>query len=160
MRKYLIGDEKLAIFAIVGVTNFAIDIKDVVSIIEPLQTRHVPLAPDYINTIINYQGKVVTVFDVRKYLGYVEKPENAEPKIIYMENPEQNIGLLVDKIKGIDYLVTTGLETIPDSDAERPESDICKSIYAMDERADDIYWLDKNKIEELIRNIELAPVSR
>lgn len=156
MRKYLIGDEKLAIFANVGKTNFAIDIKDVVSIIEPLQTRRVPLAPDYINTIINYQGKVVTVFDVSKYLDYAEKPENAEPRIIYMGYSEQNIGLLVDKIKGIDYLVTTGLEPIPDSDAERSESDICKSIYAMDERCDDIYWFDKNKIEEFIRDIELV----
>ena len=62
MKKILLGDELLIIFALIGDMTFGVDIHNVVSVIEPKKVKTVPLVPEYINRILNCQGRIVTVF--------------------------------------------------------------------------------------------------
>ncbi len=159
MKKILLGDELLIIFSRIGSHTFGVDINHVVSIIEPSQTRVVPLAPTHINTILNSHGKIITVFDIYEYLEYTAKVENAEPKIIYLKSSEQHIGLLVDKVDGIDYITPSCVEPCPANGAGKSEADFCKEIFLVDENSAGIYWLDTAKIEGFIRDMKFSSVN-
>lgn len=159
MKKILLGDELLIIFARIGSRTFGVDINHVVSIVEPSQTRVVPLAPPHLNTILNYHGKIITLFNIYEYLEYTESVESAEPRVIYLKNAEQHIGLLVDKVDGIDYVTPSCIEPCPDHGAGKSEADFCKEIFIVDENSKGIYWLDTAKIEEFIRNVKFSSVN-
>lgn len=156
MKKILIGDELLIMFAIIGETTFGVNIKHINSVIEPSQTRVVPLAPTHINTILNSHGKIITVLDIYKYLGYKTKIKNPEPKVIYLRIPGQHVGLLVDKVKVIDYVTPSCIEPCPDHGPGKSETDFCKNIFVLEEGADGIYWIDPDKLEEFISEMELS----
>lgn len=156
MKKILIGDELLIMFAMIGDKTFGVDIKHIDSVIEPSQTRVVPLAPAHINTILNSHGKIITVLDIYKYLEYEAKLENAEPKVIYLRIPGQHVGLLVDKVNVIDYVAPSCIEPCPEHGPGKSETDFCENIFVLEDGADGIYWLDPVKLEEFIRNMKLS----
>ncbi len=81
MKKILLGDELLIIFNRIGDTVFGVNIQDVVSVVEPKQIRIVPLVPKYINSILNSNGRVVTVFDMKSYFDFEDSIPADEKKI-------------------------------------------------------------------------------
>lgn len=155
MKKILFGNELLIIFAKIGDATFGINIQNVISIIEPGKTRMVPFAPVYINSIVNYYGRIITIFDIDTYLTHESEKSNINKKIIYLSNTNQHIGLLVDEIVKIEYVAPSCIESMAEEDAGSDIACFCQDIFILEEDALPIYWLDTKKIANFINNIKL-----
>jgi len=158
MKKLLMGDELLVVFALVGDTLFGLDIQSIVSIIEYGETRKVPLAPKYINSVINYHGQIITLFDIKFYFGGKNSTVPEEKKIIYlkMKDRELQIGLIVDKITSIDYVSPSCIKSIPKGQSNGIKANFCKDLFIIDEDSPEVYWLSTRKIEEFVNGIEIT----
>lgn len=75
---------------------YGIDINNVKSIEKAQDFTRVPNANYYIKGVINLRGEVVPVIDLRKRLGFCEKEEDANSRIIIVLVYDMQVGLLVD----------------------------------------------------------------
>ncbi len=107
-------------------TRFAVPILQVLRIIRQLPMTQVPRAPDFLEGVINDQGQVVPVVDLRKRLGLHEPGPPAAPstsedggRILILELPptsaagEQRVGLLVDAVIGIVRIADSDIQPPP-----------------------------------------------
>lgn len=75
---------------------YGIDINNVKSIEKAQDFTRVPNANYYIKGVINLRGEVVPVIDLRKRLGFHEKEEDGNSRIIIVMVHDIQVGLLVD----------------------------------------------------------------
>ena len=156
MRKILLGNELLIIFARIGDSTFGIDIQNVVSVLDPTGVRVVPLAPKYMNSIMNCHGEILTLFDIKTYFKYKDPVPAADKKVVCLKHPQLHTGILVDKIINIDYVLLSCIESIPDSEANNVEAEFSQGLFVLQEDAPGIYWLDTKKIEGFVNRLNFA----
>ncbi len=82
-------------------TNCGIDIALVQEINDDLTITPVPLAPDYVLGIMNLRGRIVTVIDQSRKLGFRKSELGRTSRIIIVRWQNEYIGLLVDKVTEI-----------------------------------------------------------
>lgn len=84
----------------IGDACCGIDILRVQEINKLTEVTCVPLAPDYVEGILNLRGQIITVIDVGKRLGLpsseADDAKNRRNIIVHFEN--ESVGLLVDSI--------------------------------------------------------------
>lgn len=155
MKDILLGNELLIIFIQIADSTYGLEINNVVSIIEAQKIRFVPQAPEYINSIVNYHGRIVTIFDMKTYFKCNDSPLSKVNKVIYLKQKEQHIGLLVDNIIKIDYVSPSCIESIPEDQLNRDQADFCQGLFVLGEDFPLTYWLDTQKIKNFISQINL-----
>lgn len=82
-------------------TNCGIDISQVQEINDDLTITPVPLAPDYVLGIMNLRGRIVTVIDLSRKLGFRKSEIHRASRIIIVRWQNEYTGLLVDKVTEI-----------------------------------------------------------
>jgi purine-binding chemotaxis protein CheW len=82
-------------------TNCGIDISQVQEINDDLTITPVPLAPDYVLGIMNLRGRIVTVIDLSRKLGFRKSEIHRTSRIIIVLWQNEYTGLLVDKVTEI-----------------------------------------------------------
>lgn len=102
--KFLVGDEV-----------FGVDINQAREIIKLQEMLKVPNTPPYIEGLINLRGKVLTVFNLRKRLGFTEKAFDENCKIIIVNYNDIDIGFTVDFVSEILRLPDNCVENTPPS---------------------------------------------
>jgi purine-binding chemotaxis protein CheW len=85
--------------AIVGAQRFGLPILRVQDVFVPDHLTSVPLAPPDVAGLINLRGRIVTLIDLRKRLGFDAAPVGGEPPMaIGIEWRGESYGLLVDNV--------------------------------------------------------------
>lgn len=81
--------------------EYAINIEYVERIIGYSEMTHLPEASDYVLGLLDYQEGVLPIIDLNKrfYNNFLEYDE--ESKILVISLQEYKIGLVVDKVKGV-----------------------------------------------------------
>ncbi len=156
MRKVLLGNELLIIFFQVADTNFGIDIRNVVSVLDNTGVRKVPLAPEYMNSIRSCHGEILTIFDIKTYFKYKNTVSASEKKIIYLKHPKLHTGILVDKVINIDYVLQSCIEPVPEEHIGTEEAGFSKEMFVLQEDEPGIYWLDTKRIEAFVDGLDLS----
>jgi purine-binding chemotaxis protein CheW len=84
-----------------GKEEFAIDVRNVVKILEMRNFTKVPQSPKYLKGIINIGGKVIPVFNAYYKFGFLEHQKQSDSVIIIMsisfENEIWEAGIIVEK---------------------------------------------------------------
>lgn len=95
--------------------EFCIQAMRVHEISRPLQLTQVPNSLPYIDGVANLRGRLSTVINFRKRIGFEEKPHDEETRIIVIEHKGFPIGMTVDSVEEVmkipDDLVHQLLET-------------------------------------------------
>ncbi len=84
----------------VGEEEYAIDLRRLREILQPLPITPVPRAPEYVEGVIDLRGEVVPVVDVRKRLGLTASP-GARSKVMVVQLAGRVLGLVVDSVTGV-----------------------------------------------------------
>jgi purine-binding chemotaxis protein CheW len=84
-----------------GGTLCGMDILRVQEINKLLEMTPVPLAPEYVNGILNLRGQIVTIIDLGKRLGLSSTRLSDESRNIVVDSENEYIGLLVDRISDV-----------------------------------------------------------
>lgn len=88
-----------------------IDISNVQEIHEELSFTKVPLAPDYVQGIMNLRGQIVTVIDQSLKIGLPAATITPESRVVIVKSQGESIGLLVDRI--MDVMTTEQGRIVP-----------------------------------------------
>jgi purine-binding chemotaxis protein CheW len=84
--------------AVVDGQLFGLPIERVLDVFAPSHLTRVPLAPPEVAGLLNLRGRIVTVIDVRRRLGLVDRARGAAPMAIGIERGGEAYGLLVDSV--------------------------------------------------------------
>jgi purine-binding chemotaxis protein CheW len=90
----------------VGEREYAVAIDNVVEIGEPLNTTPVPNVPEWVLGVANLRGDIVSVIDLRVFMGLPEADPGQEKKMLVARSSDGEIStcVLVDQVRGIRYL--------------------------------------------------------
>jgi purine-binding chemotaxis protein CheW len=81
--------------------EFCIQAMWVQEISRPLELTQVPNAFPYIDGVANLRGKLSTVINFRKKIGFEDKPHDEETRIIVIEHKGFPIGMTVDSVEEV-----------------------------------------------------------
>ena len=80
---------------------FAVRLSDVVRIVRIVQVTPIPEAPEIIEGVINVQGEVIPVINLRKRFEIDERDVDLDDQIILTNSKTRVLGLLVDEVTDI-----------------------------------------------------------
>lgn len=134
--------------------EYGIEINKVQEIIEMLPVKRVPSAPNYIRGIINLNGRVIPVVDLRLKFGLEAREYDSRTSIILVQvsrgDYEMVIGVIVDDV--------TEVVSIPKNEIEQPfafsatvDTEFIAGMGKIDKRV--LFFLD---IDKVLTNDELS----
>ncbi len=91
----------------------------------------VPLASPVISGLINLRGQIITAIDLRKRLGFSERPENEEIMNLVVLTEDGVVDLVVDKIGDV-VAVYPNLFDHPPSTLDRRLEGIVEGVYKLE----------------------------
>jgi purine-binding chemotaxis protein CheW len=112
---------------------FAVPVQQVQEVIRHLEMTSVPLVPSVIRGLINLRGQIVVAFDLRRRLGFPDRPENQKPMNVVVRADGETMSLLVDEIGDV-------IEVEEDSAEPPPETlragmrELLHGVYKLDGR--------------------------
>jgi len=87
---------------------------------KPSELTVVPQAPDYVMGIVNLRGRIVTVIDTGKRLGLKPIEAGNDMRTIIVNDGEESLGLMVDRIGNVVRVEPNGIEAPPPNIGEVP----------------------------------------
>ncbi|MCI0395705.1 MAG: chemotaxis protein CheW [Chloroflexi bacterium] len=91
--------------------EYGLLVENVRQIIEMVTITRLPEAPAAIQGVINLQGKIVPILDLRLRLGLPFKPYQLHTPIILIEHYSQVLGLVVDSVEAVTEIAPADLES-------------------------------------------------
>ncbi len=76
----------------------AISVREISSVLE---TTPVPNTPNYVEGVVNLQGKLASVINFRKKFGFPDKEIDEDTILIIVEHEGYPIGILVDSVQEV-----------------------------------------------------------
>lgn len=112
MRK---GDGEAARWVCFGLggQDYGLPILQVHEVLRPLPVEPVPGAPDIVPGVINLRGQVVTVIDLRRYLGLPPAAPTADTRIVVVAHEGETFGLVVDSIGEVSKIAEGAIKPLP-----------------------------------------------
>jgi len=133
---------------------FAINVSQVLNILEMSTITRIPKSPDYLKGVINLRGTVLPVVDLRIKFGLPEKKATVDTSIIVLsvdlEGEAVLVGILVDAVREVLELNNLDIAPTP-SIGTKYNSGFIKGMWRMDDKF--IMILDIDKVfstEEII----------
>lgn len=78
--------------------KFAFDVSKINRIARSVEITPLPNAPDIVLGVINVQGTIMPVIDIRKIFGFPEKKVNVDDFLIIGKVKELSIALIIDNV--------------------------------------------------------------
>jgi purine-binding chemotaxis protein CheW len=108
------GSTQLSTFVVNGYL-FGARIATVQEVVHHQPMTRVPLAPPAVGGLINLRGQVITAIDLRRRLGFPDRPAGGPPMDVIVRTRHGSVSLLVDRIGD-------GVEVSADAFEEPPET--------------------------------------
>ena len=121
--------------------EYAINIEDVVEIIDSESITPLADAPEFVEGVINIRGQIVTIMSVYEWLGK-SKSNSIEPKIIISQIGNHRIGFLVDDVSDVMGVYENEIQE------EHEQNEYFSNILYLDEGSRLVLLFDINKLVE------------
>lgn len=89
---------------------YALPLPTVVRVIHAVEIRHLPEAPEIITGIINVQGRIIPVIELRKRFGLEEREIDMDDRLVIVHTGKREVAILVDTVTGIRDLASGQLD--------------------------------------------------
>lgn len=84
-----------------------------VSEVHPLkELTIVPCTPPFVLGIINVHGRIVSVIDLKKFFGLVEKGLSSLNRVVIISNAKMEVGILADAVLGAISIPRTQIQPV------------------------------------------------
>jgi len=138
--------------------EFGIQAVRVQEISRVLPTTKVPNAPSYIEGIMNLRGRLASVINFRKRLGFEPKEHDEDTRVIVVELDEFPIGIIVDSVEEVIKIPDEKVQRLPESTTTSASKDYMTGVGMLDNRL--IILLDVDKVLTSTELIELGEVKQ
>lgn len=96
---------------------YALPLSAVVRVIHAVEIRHLSNAPEIISGIINVQGQIIPVVDIRKRFELAPREIDPDDRLIIADTGKRRVALLAGSVTGIQSLqpgqFENALESLP-----------------------------------------------
>lgn len=114
MAQEIVGDEmKIVAFSLDG-KEYALDVKNVVSIEKMERVTRVPHVPHYVKGVINLRGVITPIIDLRLRFNMEPAEYNQNTRIIIANWEEKEVGLIVDEANDVINIQEKDIKPQPD----------------------------------------------
>ena len=96
-----------------GDTEFAVPITQAIRIVRLSPITRVPRAPSFLEGVINVEGDIIPVVDLKRRFALCQAPYGPKARIIIVETGQQRVGILVDLVREILPLPADAVEPPP-----------------------------------------------
>lgn len=125
-------DDQVVVFTL-GADQYAVGISTVKEVVNWMNPRPVPHAPEMVEGVIDLRGDVIPVVDLAKRLKASRAKPSEEARIMIMEIGDRPIGLVVDDV--IEVLkVAEGKVSPPSPVAQNEKDPIVKGVLKAENR--------------------------
>ena len=138
--------------------EFGIQAARVQEISRVLPTTDVPNAPPYIEGIMNLRGRLASVINFRKKLGFEPKEHDEDTRVIVVELDTFPIGIIVDSVEEVIKIPDEKVQKLPESTTTSASRDYMTGVGMLDNRM--IILLDVDKVLTSTELIELGEVTQ
>lgn len=142
MDKLTDQDKKVVVFRIEN-EEYATGIGQVERILEFEKITRIPDSPDFLLGVINYQGRIIPVIDLKKKFNLPGTNINGNSKIIIARHESGDIGLIIDDVSQVMDISDEILSPPPDI-VSGILKEYIKGIIKLEKRI--IIYLDMGKI--------------
>jgi purine-binding chemotaxis protein CheW len=118
---------------------YALFLQDVVKVIHAVEIRHLPKAPEIISGIINVQGKIIPIINIRNRFGLAERKPDSDDRIIIADTGKRQIAFLADTVTDIKDLSTS---QFADLKTTLPSAEYIKGVAKIENELIVIYDLE------------------
>ena len=138
--------------------EFGIQAVRVQEISTVLPTTKVPNAPSYIEGIMNLRGRLASVINFRKRLGFEPKEHDEDTRVIVVELDTFPIGIIVDSVEEVIKIPDEKVQKLPESTTTFTSKDYMTGVGMLDNRL--VILLDVDKVLTSTELIELGEINR
>ncbi len=128
----MIESKQLCTF-FVGDYFFGVSAHEVQEVIRYQEMTRVPLTHECVSGLINLRGQIVTAIDMRKRLGFEDRPEGKLPMNVVIRGDEGAVSLLVDRIGDVIEVSEKDFESPPNT-LRGNASELIQGAYKLDSR--------------------------
>jgi purine-binding chemotaxis protein CheW len=119
---------------------YALPLINVIRVIHVVEIRHLPEVPEIISGIINIQGRIIPVVDVRKRFGLAKRETDLDNRMIIADTRKRQIAIRVDTVTDIRNLAPGQLES---SKETLPFAEHLRGVAKIDDELILIYDLEQ-----------------
>jgi purine-binding chemotaxis protein CheW len=94
---------------------FAVEVATVQEVIRYQPMTRVPLAPPALGGLINLRGQVIAAVDLRRRLGFPDRPHGELPMDVIVRTKDGLVSLLVDRIGDVVEVSEEAFEEPPET---------------------------------------------
>jgi len=138
--------------------EFGIQAVRVQEISRVLPTTEVPSAPSYIEGIMNLRGRLASVINFRKRLGFEPKEHDEDTRVIVVELDTFPIGIIVDSVEEVIKIPDEKVQKLPESTTTSASKDYMTGVGMLDNRL--VILLDVDKVLTSSELIELGEINQ
>jgi len=138
--------------------EFGIQAVRVQEISTALPTTKVPNAPSYIEGIMNLRGRLASVINFRKKLGFEPKEQDEDTRVIVVELDTFPIGIIVDAVEEVIKIPDEKVQKLPETTTASASKDYMTGVGMLDNRL--IILLDVDKVLTSTELIELGEINQ
>ena len=81
--------------------KFALPLPQVERIVHVVEITPLPKAPDVVIGVVNVQGRIIPVVDIRKRFRLPRREMNLNDKIILSQTSKRSVGIMVDSVVNV-----------------------------------------------------------
>jgi purine-binding chemotaxis protein CheW len=81
--------------------RYALYLHAVTRVVRMVEITHLPKAPEIVRGVVNVQGQVIPVVDIRKRFRLPEREPEPGDQLIIVNTPRRSVALVVDAVEGV-----------------------------------------------------------
>jgi len=106
---------------------YAIPAEKIIEIVQLPALNILEKVPEYIVGVMNLRGKIISVIDLRKFLGISQIPYTTEHQVLIINTHDITIGIIVDSVNDVIQYNRENLEPLPYHSSEKFISGVYKN---------------------------------
>jgi len=107
------GESVVLVKFVLAEEQYGIDGRFVMEVAPLREITPLPHTPDFVIGIINVRGKIISVFDIKRFLNLPLKGITDLNKLILIASGQNELGILADFISGVRQVKTTDILPLP-----------------------------------------------
>jgi purine-binding chemotaxis protein CheW len=96
------GQQMEVVLVSLGGELYGLEIQYVSAVSPRESVTRVPRLPEWVTGVTNFRGQILSVIDLRQYLGLPPGPDTPEGSFVYVETPKMQIIFLVDDVSSVE----------------------------------------------------------
>ncbi len=120
-----------------------------------LKITRVPRTPEWVEGITNLRGSLVTVIDLRSFLGMVRLTPTHASRLVFSGAGDVVMGLLVDRVSDIRYLRPSEIRS-PGADFHGGLAPYLRGVYQLNDRLLFVIDITRVILSEKMRDLCLV----